>query len=67
VAQMFLWAACPSCHPTNSVKAPKETQSTVPNQWSGLIFSSSTTQLVTDRHRSFYAGFLMPAPQMNKL
>jgi len=28
----FLWARCPSCHPTNSVKALKETQSTDHNQ-----------------------------------
>ena len=35
---------CPSCHATNSVslKAPKKTQSTGPNQWPGLILSSST-------------------------
>jgi len=26
----FLWAEHPSCHPTNSVKALKETQSTEP-------------------------------------
>jgi len=39
----FLSAACPSCHPTNSVKALKKTQSTDPSQWPGLILSSSTT------------------------
>jgi len=30
-------AGCPSRHPTNSVKALKETQSSDPNQWPGLI------------------------------
>ena len=34
-------------HPTSSVKALKETQSTGPNQWPGLILSSSTTVLLT--------------------
>jgi len=29
----FLCARCPSCHPTISVKALKETQSTNPSQW----------------------------------
>jgi len=28
----FSWPRCPSCHPTNSVKALKETQSIDPNQ-----------------------------------
>jgi len=45
----LLWARCPSRHPTNSVKAPKETQSTDTNQWPGLILSSSATRLLTER------------------
>jgi len=32
VAQVFLQARCPSCHPTISIKALKETQSTDHNQ-----------------------------------
>jgi len=40
-----LWAACPSCHPTNSVKAQKETQSTNSNQLPEPILSISTTGL----------------------
>jgi len=44
----FLWARCPSCHPTNSVKALKGTQSTDHNQWSDLILSSSTTGLLME-------------------
>jgi len=43
---IFLLAVCPSDdHPTNSVKALKETQSSDSSQWSGLILSSSTTGL----------------------
>jgi len=34
-------ARCPSCHPTNNVKALKETHSTEIHQWPGLIFSLS--------------------------
>jgi len=49
----FLHARCPSCHPTNSVKALQETQSTDPNQWPGLILSSSTTGLLTELCCSF--------------
>jgi len=41
----FLWAWYPSCHPTNSVRAPKATQSTDPNWWPGLILSSYTNGL----------------------
>jgi len=37
-----------SCHPTNSVKALKETQSSDLNQWSGLVLSSSTTRLLKE-------------------
>ena len=29
----FPWTGCPSCQPTESVKSPKETQSTDSNQW----------------------------------
>jgi len=46
VLEEKLWgfvAGCPSRHPTNSVKALKETQSTNPNQWPGIILSSATT------------------------
>jgi len=39
---VFLFARCPSCHPTNSVKKVKETQSTYPNRSPGLILSLST-------------------------
>ena len=42
-----LWARCPSCHPTVSVKALQGTQNTNPNQWPGLILSSSTTRFLT--------------------
>jgi len=35
--------------PVTQVKAVKETQSTEPNQWPGLILSSSTTRLLTER------------------
>jgi len=37
----FLWAGCPSYHPTVSVKALKETKGANPNQWPGLILFSS--------------------------
>jgi len=37
------------CNPTTSVKALKGTQSTNPNQWPGLILSSSTTGLPDGR------------------
>jgi len=39
-------AGCPSYHPTNSVKALKETQSTDHNQRPGLILSTFTTGLI---------------------
>jgi len=45
---VFLWAGCPSCHPTISVKALKGIQSTDRNQWPDLIVSTSTTGLLTD-------------------
>jgi len=41
-------AGCPSCHPTNSVKALKKTQSTDPDQWPGVILSSSNAGLPRD-------------------
>jgi len=44
----FLQAGCPSCHPTISVKALKETQSTNPNQCPDLILSSSTNGLLME-------------------
>jgi len=47
VAQVFR-ARCPSCHPTNSVNVLKENHSTNPNQWPGLILSSSATGLPTE-------------------
>ena len=43
-----LQTGCPSCHPTSSVKALKETQSTDPNQWPGLVLSSSTTEFLKE-------------------
>jgi len=36
---------CPSCHPTISVKAPKETQSTDPKISLSLVLSSLTARL----------------------
>jgi len=51
---------CPSCHPTNSVKAPKETRSTDPNQErssNGLNLSSNTTRLLTEGHVKTCATF----------
>jgi len=44
----LLQAGCPSRHPTISVKAVKGTQSSNPNQWPGLILSSSTTELLME-------------------
>ena len=41
----LLRARCPSCYPAVGVKALKETVSIDPNQWRGLILSSSTTRL----------------------
>jgi len=37
-------ARSPSCHPANSVKELKETQSIEPNHWPGLNLSSSTPE-----------------------
>jgi len=45
----FLRVRCPSCHPTNSVKALKETQSSDPNQRLGVILSSTSTGLLRER------------------
>jgi len=42
----FSRAGCPSCHPTNSVKAVKKILT--PNHWPGLILSSSTTVLLME-------------------
>ena len=39
---VFLWAGCLPYHPNNNIKALNGTQSTNPNQWPGLILSSST-------------------------
>lgn len=39
----------PFCHPTVSVKALKETPSTDPNKWPGLIRSSSSTGILMGR------------------
>jgi len=56
----YLWAgSCPSCHPNVSVKAPKGTRSTNPNQWSGLILSSSTS---TSDGRGKYCFFYPSYP-----
>ena len=44
----FLHATYPSCHPTNSVKTLKVTQSTKPNQWPDLVLSSSITGLLKE-------------------
>jgi len=40
----FLLNKCPSCHPTVTVKALKETQSTNPNQWPDPVLSLDTTR-----------------------
>jgi len=58
----ILWTRCPSCHPTNRVNAPKETQSTDPSQWLGLILSSSIIGLLrkAKRHWYLYVGSPMP-------
>jgi len=48
MAQGFLLAQCPFCHPTNSVKELKKAQSTDPNQWSGCILFSSITRLLRE-------------------
>ena len=55
----FLWAGCPSCNPTISVKALKGTQCTNPNQWPGLILSSSITGLLRE-------GVLLPSCQFSE-
>jgi len=39
---IFLLGGYPSCHPAISVKALQGRQSTDPNQWFGLVLSSST-------------------------
>jgi len=44
----FLWAKCPSCQQTISVKALKAMQSSNPNQWPGLILSSVTVGLLME-------------------
>ena len=44
----FLQAGWPSCHPTNSVRALKETQSVDCSHWPGLILSSYTTRLLKE-------------------
>jgi len=41
---------CPSGHPTNSVSAVKETQSTEFNQRTGFLLSSTTTDSRCNRH-----------------
>jgi len=47
MSQMVL-ARCVSCHPTNGVRALRETQNTDPNHWLGLIFSLPATTLLTE-------------------
>jgi len=64
VEWVFLQVRCPSCHPAISVKAPMKTQSTNPNHWPGLILSSSTTGLLTEKELFHYASFLTPVPDM---
>ena len=39
-------AGCPSCHPSSSVKALKETQSTDPSQWPGLFYQTPEERVV---------------------
>jgi len=52
--RLILWVGCPSCHPTNSIKALKETWSTVPIQRP----MNSRWKV----HFSLYAHSLMPLP-----
>jgi len=58
VEWVFLWAGCPFCHPTFSLKALRGTKSTNPNQWPGLKLSSSTTRLLME-------GVLLPLHQLS--
>jgi len=58
VAQVFLRAGCPSCHPTNSVKTLKETQSHEPQQW--LMLSSSITVFLKESTLLPHAACLTP-------
>ena len=51
----FLRAERASRYPTNSVKGLKETRSTDPYVWSGLVLSSSATSLPREGRCSFYA------------
>ena len=47
----FSGGKCPSCHPTNSIRTPKETQRTRRNHGrstTGLIWSSLTTRLLKE-------------------
>jgi len=45
---IFLRAGCPSFQPTIGVKTVKATQTTLPNQWPGLILSTSATELLAE-------------------
>jgi len=57
----FLQAGCPSCRPTNSVKALKEIQSTEGNQWHQLDHMKSaphTRQITTPASLWSWRGYL---------
>jgi len=45
LVEQVLWVICPFCHLTISIRTPKKTQSTDPNQRPGLILSSQTARL----------------------
>jgi len=55
-------AGCPSCHPANSVKALKETQSTNSSQWPGLILSLFAARLLMEGHCFLNTNSLVPLP-----
>ena len=48
---------------SDSVKALKAAQSIDPNQWPGLILSSSTTELRMEGALFLLNGFLTPVPR----
>jgi len=60
--EQVLWVRCPSSHPTNSVRALKETQTIDPNQEklpTGLNLSSTTIRLLRE-------GAMVPLYQLSE-
>jgi len=57
MGQVFQWAGCPSCHPTNSFRALQETDH---NQWPDLILSLSITRLL--KEEALVPGSSTPVP-----